>query len=451
MILLEAIKIDRAFTDRVLNDPGFRVGFEFEFHVVNASEVFDGEVFDPLGDEMNDQQVRALSYLKSTVAEYLEIDPKQIVIADKDNRDLKRWNLDIDTSVTNAKGFSNKRDLGVELISPVMSIRDGLKSLYKISSLVNETGSKTIRFKTAETTGLHINLSHTRMKKEPLDFVKLAFLFDDTYYLKEFGRQANEYAQPVLQNMMARIASEYHAAGDPNRSGLANMLKKSDVTELLKLKSNWDAEKVFKSLKDRIPMDHGTSVDLQRLNSRNPYVEFRVAGNVGYENRMDMIARMVISFAALIDVSLDPEAYRKEYLTAVYKALSQIVRKAPPERNLVVKKMSAIQTYLRPIMNASVRNALVGFTNVLTSRHKLSEADKYRMLYMVRAVFNTEAGKNHFVRRGFTTLFELTGVDPKELTKLLNNPQTLAKFSIVNANEESRPFLLWAQRWLNAF
>lgn len=181
--------------------------------------------------------------------------------------------------------------VGVEIISPPMPLPNMMDELETTLGFIRGNGA------TNESTGLHINLSIPNGGK--IDYLKLVLFLGDTYILQQFGREANTYARSSL-NQIKGAASE---TGYTRYTAIMDQLKKG----LLQLASSL----LYKQNNDKYVS----------VNMHPGYVEFRSMGG-NYDGQWPQIKAGILRFAQALTIASDPDAYRKEYLTKMYKVLT---------------------------------------------------------------------------------------------------------------------------------
>lgn len=188
-------------------------------------------------------------------------------------------------------------DAGLEFISPPMSVEEMFSDMDKIVKWAGEYGCYT-----NESTGLHMNISVPDMSTAKLDFIKLALLMGDEYILEQFGRSANTYAKSAMKIVRDRVSQRPE-----------------------------DAEKMLEQMKERLGalatkvIHSGETSKYTSINTKDGYVEFRSPGGdwlQSYSDDKGKIENTMLRFVVALDAAMDPEKYRKEYLTKLYKLLA---------------------------------------------------------------------------------------------------------------------------------
>jgi len=188
----------------------------------------------------------------------------------------------------------NSSDQGLEFVSPPLPIDEILSDLNKVKRWAKEYGCYT-----NDSTGLHINISVPDYSRERLDFVKLALLMGDKYVLDAFGRSGNTYAKSALDIVKKAVRD--------NPDNAAKLLDK--------MKGNLDqlATKAIHS---------GSTSKYTSINTKDGHIEFRSPGGDWLDQNFDQIENTLLRFTVAMSAALNPDAYRQEYLTKLYKLLS---------------------------------------------------------------------------------------------------------------------------------
>lgn len=457
MTALVEFKVSRQIFDQVRNDPGARLGFEAEFHVENASDLLlDDEGYLPdsfqtfrqyedgqpseqgfEGDEYHEDTV--LYRLCRLFEDYLDLPEGEIEFGvPHAPSSYRKWKLTTDASLyTKAKMLRNPDDdIGVELVSPVMTLLEGLAWMAKVFQMISAFHHNRIRIYTTDMCSNHINLSHVLMEQH-FDYAKLAILGGDEHYLADFDRVKNQYSVPILRAVYDELVSskEGRPAADTRAHRQVSQQIQQNPNAALNLLNlaGWDVRRVMYDLSTLIPLDHHMSIDFRRLTSKNPYIEIRVAGNAGYERRYDEISKMIIRYGALIKIGCDPNAYRQEYLKKVYQLVSGV---ATTEKPQVQNPLLRIRIYLQPIMTRATRTALDQLDSYLNARTLSVPAAANLFLVVLRSALDTRKMYDLRVRQGLNLLFKATHLTSNDLTKALTNTGLLIRYGVLRSSEK---------------
>ena len=183
---------------------------------------------------------------------------------------------------------------GLEFVSPPMPIDEMITDFIKVVAWAKKTGCYT-----NDSTGLHINVSVPDFSREKLDYVKLALLLGDEYILKEFDREGNTFCKSALKQVKDNIRQNPDSAKkllDGMKEGL------SDIASKL--------------------VHSGATHKYTSINTKDGYIEFRSPGGDWLDADIPKIENTLLRFVVALDAAVDPQKYRKEYLTKLYKLLA---------------------------------------------------------------------------------------------------------------------------------
>ena len=195
-------------------------------------------------------------------------------------------------------------DTGLEFVSPPLSIPEMIADLKKVADWAEAEGCYTNR-----STGLHMNISVSNFNRDNIDYIKLAVLCGDEYILKEFGRMSNTYCASAISKVRDRIKqdpAQAQALLDQMRSHLQQGADQAVESTTRNIHPNYTQKYTSINLKDN------------RIEFRSP------GGDWLGEYRKDpgKLVNTMLRFVVALDAALDPEKYRKEYLTKLYKLLN---------------------------------------------------------------------------------------------------------------------------------
>ena len=219
------------------------------------------------------------------------------VVASSSYHSAQRNDTDYIVEPDSSLDPDDSSDAGLEFISPPMPVDEMFSDMDKIVNWAENYGCYT-----NSSTGLHMNISVPDMSTAKLDFVKLALLMGDEYVLEKFERMGNYFAKSAMQMVRDRVAQRPEDA--------------TAMLEQMKERLNVLATKVIHS---------GETSKYTSINTKDGYVEFRSPGGdwlASYNEDKGNIENTMLRFVVALDAAMDPEKYRKEYLTKLYKLLS---------------------------------------------------------------------------------------------------------------------------------
>ena len=193
-----------------------------------------------------------------------------------------------------------KDDAGLEFISPPLPVTEMLDDLKKVVAWAKAHGCYT-----NNSTGLHMNVSIAGLKRnlDNLDFVKLVLLLGDEHVSKQFDRLGNTYAKSSMDKLKNFIQMK---ASNP-----------ADIKQFLDFMRFRLQDMASKILTSGLSWgDKYVSV-----HAKEGYIEFRSPGGDWLNSNLPKLEATLLRFVVALDAAMDPEKYRQEYLTKLYKLL----------------------------------------------------------------------------------------------------------------------------------
>jgi pyrimidine deaminase RibD-like protein len=190
-------------------------------------------------------------------------------------------------------------DVGLEFVSPPIPLDQVSNTMSKVQQWAARNGVYTGK---ANKTSMHTNISIPGYDLDKLDYVKAALLLGDEYVLREFDRIGNYYAAPAIEKVRELVKQK------PDKA--------KQLLDKMKSQLNAAASKLIHS---------GVTDKMTSINTKDNRIEFRSPGG-DYLNDIaknpkkmqDIINRMVVA----MDAAMDPDKYKEEYETKLYKALT---------------------------------------------------------------------------------------------------------------------------------
>jgi hypothetical protein len=201
------------------------------------------------------------------------------------------WIFEPDSSVSDP----NIKGAGIELVSPPMPFKKGIRALDKVW---NWTIKNNIT--TNENTGMHVGISLPNHNQKDIDYIKLVLFLGDKYILKKFGRENNAYANAFIDKLekRAKRTLKIDTLLPIIKSGVNNLAKNA----------------FFQSMKK-------TNDRYVTVNIKPNYIEFRSAGGNYLENKQ-LILNTIGRYINAIQLAVSPELEKKEYAKKLYKFLT---------------------------------------------------------------------------------------------------------------------------------
>lgn len=201
------------------------------------------------------------------------------------------YTIEPDGSLTSPEDSS---DGGLEFVSPPLSIDEMIDQLKKVKAWAGQYGAYSNK-----STGLHINVSVPGFNLDKLDYVKLALFVGDDWVADQFGRLGNSWAKSSLGQVKEKIKT------DPDKiPGYMEILRQG----LAKI-----ASKLIHS---------GRTEKYVTINTKDNRIEFRAPGGDWLDTDLDKLINTMLRFVVALDIAMDPEREKKEYVTKLYKLLA---------------------------------------------------------------------------------------------------------------------------------
>ena len=273
--------------------------------------------------------------------------------------DNNYWRVEDDSSIEANGG------LGAELISPVYDTpADMLNEMKSLFEFMQERD-----IVTNSSTGMHVTMSMKDKGAEKVNALKIALLLGDKYVLKQFGRENNTYTdsqqakiQSYVENLTANFKDQKSLEGlEEILTGAIGAGKFSSIN--------------FKtSGGDPVTNDEG-----------NQLIEFRVAGGDDYHTDDTKLIKTVIRYAAVMQAGHNKDAYRADYIKALFRVLNSVGEVDPDtEKNAT--------SYIDP---ETVDTKTVDAFKAIASKQSYKDVLEYLgMAYSARAKANKLSSAN---------------------------------------------------------
>lgn len=262
------------------------------------------------------------------------------------------WRVEDDSSIS-GNGAS------AEIISPVYSTPEKmLKEMKSLFEYMDQNDAET-----NSSTGLHITMSWNGEEGAKTNRLKMALLLGDQYVAQQFNRENNTYAlsqykkiQEYLQNLKTNINDE------KSLEGLEKILNKgisSDKFRTIHFKNDTN--------------DNG-----------NNLIEFRVAGGRDYHSDYNKIVKTVIRYAAIMQAGHDTNAYRRDYIKAIFRAISgkqNVDRLGTPEQLPSAPIVDVAKDLVGEKYYRDVLEALMAAYNSLKTAKQMKADDPQKDLF----------------------------------------------------------------------
>lgn len=200
-----------------------------------------------------------------------------------DSNDYRSWTLVADSSIDPDGG---------ELRSPILQYNDAINSLRTVFNAIKSDSE----LDTNESTGLHINVgTFTKEELSRLDILKFVLLIGEDHVLSMFDREHNRYTEPHIEHILKYLNQDGNIEDISDYSDAIETINR----QIIKQSSKYRFANVGK-LKDG-------------------YIEIRAPGGDNYHKKFNEVVETINRVMKFLEIAMDPNAYRKEYLTKLYK------------------------------------------------------------------------------------------------------------------------------------
>lgn len=259
-------------------------------------------------------------------------------------------------------------DQGMEFRSPPMSVEEILSDFKKVVDWAKSVGAYTGK---EYKTGLHMNVSIPGINKDKLDYVKLALLLGDKYILEKFkrltvGNGETNYAKSSLGIIVDAVKTDPLKA----KNGIDRMRDSMTVAASKSLYSG-NNEK-YTSINAKVG---------DQYKQKDKRVEFRAPGGDyinDYISDPGKFTDTLLRFAVALDAACDPEKYKKEYQTKLYKLLMT----GMPEGS-----KDTVKHFVQYVAGGSTRDELKKFIKAAQTDRvlaKVANETKQKHIYTVK-------------------------------------------------------------------
>jgi Putative amidoligase enzyme len=229
---------------------GARIGFELEFIGMGGRD----EIITQLHRELG---IRVQSFFNS----------------------YRNWYLTYDGSVV--PDFRGWNEIGeaYELVSPIMSLEKGLKTIKEMFAWMNRR-----RHYTNASCGFHVGVSFSSRKKMGrLNLDKLVILFDEKRILTQFQRNGNDYCLPHKEDTDFTISKVLCEDGIVRNALIPEYMPAGAITSFSRDK--------FRSI----------NLGKYRGSDTGSYLEFRAIGGRNYHKKYQKIKAAINHYVRIMD------------------------------------------------------------------------------------------------------------------------------------------------------
>ncbi len=226
---------------------------------------------------------------------------------DSSGDDVTVWHIEDDGSLDT--------DAGVEIVSPMMSVKDAIPIMKKMFAYIDKHGY------TDTDCGFHMHLSHSDFKgrkfSESCDLLKVLLFVEEGYIFKEFDERVdNQYTASMLNQLDKKFKRT-------KETDIEHNLVRTDISE-----NSANLRKLFLRFRktNRFPAaDHYNGVNFESWSryGKNPHIEFRYLGGSNYHKKEKQILKVMGQYAFIIRLGLDPNLRKEEYIKKLYRLYTQ--------------------------------------------------------------------------------------------------------------------------------
>lgn len=206
-----------------------------------------------------------------------------------------KYVVEPDTSLTDGPGI-----LGLEFVSPVLPIDQLISDLHKVKAWAGMYGCYT-----DNSCGLHINLSLAGRDMRDLDYVKLALFVGDRQVLSDFGRMTNVMCRSAL----AKIGDDVGRLEIAQLGQIQSDLRSGMIKAASKAIHSGETSKYV-------------SLNVKTKDGKPSHLEFRSPGGDWLDDNFELIVPTLNRFVVALDIAMDPDKHRREYMTKLVKLIS---------------------------------------------------------------------------------------------------------------------------------
>lgn len=202
--------------------------------------------------------------------------------------DYSEWTLVKDSSI---------RPSGAELRSPILSHHDAINALRTVFNTIRQDDE----METNDSTGLHINIgTFTKEEVSKLDVLKFSLLIGEDHVLSMFDREHNTYSEPHIEHVIQYLRNDADLDMKDYQYAIAAINKK-----------------IIRGA------DKYRFANVDKL--RHGYIEIRAPGGEDYHKKFSEVSDTINRVMKFLEIAMDPNAYRKEYLSKLYKLVGDKV------------------------------------------------------------------------------------------------------------------------------
>lgn len=261
---------------------------------------------------------------------------------------------------------------GIEMVTPVLPLKEFLEICPKVFEFINDLGPKA---DVDDACGLHLSISLKNVKSlgDVLDITKLSLFVDEGYIYNFFDtREFNTYAR---------------SAHDTIRKSLIVMNDPKLALQLI------DDE----GIKKEFPTDHYMAVNIEHLNTKNEYIEFRYIGGTNYTMKWDKIKTILAHYIHSLSLACDEQYLKKEYEHKLSRLLNKI-------------QLFSVVTEMTKLFNDDT----IDRTDIKFKRKWKDLWEAWDALYIYKKAVDADVDTKN-AKKGFLRLCRMLDIEPDEI------------------------------------
>lgn len=393
-----------------------------QLHDIARQEV-DEKVKEEFDDETKDLRSKFIEdNFKGNESDILDSDAVQDVAARLSDTDIAdgqvheyynyentgdEWAVKLDTSVY---GFHRNlykeyeetrleyevRDPGLEISTPVFVLDEGLVKLKDIFEFIDDY------YYTNDKCGLHISIDKIDSNKDKENWLKIAVLFNDKYFSKQFGRENNSNNKSLFE-FFKNISEE-----DKKKIINGSEINYSYI------------EKLFKNNALSSHDERYHAINFENDN----YYEFRLQGGEDYQNMYPRIRNNILHFAAIVQVA-SSDIFDKEYKQ---KLKSLLFRDEESLNKSSESNLTQLTKTLEGNSSERIRNR-INFLKKLLSQYSSTRTINYPALSILKKNISSPHELGNYLSYGLEI--------PKKILETLFDKQTIQN-DVVHILQQNR-------------
>ncbi len=221
---------------------------------------------------------------------------------------------------------------GMELVSAPQPLHHALNDLHVMFEWMRQQ-----HHYTNESTGLHVNVSYQdRTHMQKVDRLKLVLLLGEKQIQGMFNRLLNSYTQSHVDILQTAI------------------------TQAAKKRARWtqirEVQQLIRVLNAALDQSKYRTINFGKL--EKGYLEFRIMGNQNYHENWMKVKNVIMRYAHVLKLALDPDSHQTEYTHELGKLFSTGLAQAQPTYTDLAHKYASVGSAVKPAQDVQILNWL---------------------------------------------------------------------------------------------